>query len=211
MKQIAFGNRQHFSPHPMDKAQLRHYFLNQRQQLSPQQWQHKSQQLCQQLQHWDLFQQAQTVCAYFSHQQEVDLGPLLTLPKVWGFPRCVQKQLVWSTWQRPDPLITDKYGILTPTSQAPQLEPAQVDLILIPTLAGDRQGYRLGYGGGYYDRLFAHPQWQQIPRLGIVFAAALVDRLPVDPWDMPLSGFCSEQGYVWRENWQKKSPPAGGG
>ena len=193
-----------------EKAQLRQYFLNQRQQLLPQQWQQQSQQLCDQLSQWDLFRQAETVCAYFSHRQEVDLSGLFALPKIWGFPRCVQKQLIWSTWQPNDPLMPDQYGILTPVSTAPLLEPNQVDLILVPTLAGDRRGYRLGYGGGYYDRLFAQPDWQAVPKVGIVFATAIIDQLPVDAWDLPLSGFCSEQGYFLRENEQKKSPDLGG-
>jgi 5-formyltetrahydrofolate cyclo-ligase len=190
----------------MDKAQLRRHFLHQRQQLSPQQWQQKSQQLCEQLRQWELFQQAKTVCAYFSTQQEVDLSTLFTLPKIWGFPRCVQKNLIWSTWQLGDSLIPDKYGILTPPSTAPRLEPHRVDLILVPTVAGDRQGYRLGYGGGYYDRLFAQKEWQTIPRVGIVFATAIAEQLPHDPWDLPLSGFCSENGYFLLTNWDEKIP-----
>ena len=190
----------------MDKAQLRRQILSQRQQLSPQQWQQQSQQICEQLRQWELFQQAKTVCAYFSTQQEANLSDLFTVPKIWGFPRCVQKNLIWSTWQVGDPLIPDKYGILIPGSTAALLDPKQVDLILVPTLAGDRQGYRLGYGGGYYDRLFAQKAWQTIPRIGIVFAAAMVEQLPHDPWDLPLSGFCSENGYFLLANQDKKIP-----
>lgn len=194
-----------FNP-SMHKSQLRQHFLTARQSLSDRQWQDQSQQLCDQLRQCDLFQRAKTVGVYFSHQREPDLRPLFTLPKTWGFPRCVGKQLVWSTWQEGDPLTRDRYGILTPTPAAPILSADQVDLILVPTLAGDRQGYRLGYGGGYYDRLFAQPDWRQMPRLGITFAAAMVDRLPVDPWDMSLSGFCLETGYFLLDNAHKKAP-----
>lgn len=184
----------------MDKRQLRQYFLAQRQQLSPPQWQAKSQQLCEHLSQQALFQQAKTVCAYVSYQQEADLSSLFSLPKVWGLPRCVNKQLLWSTWHPKAPLVPDKYGILVPELTAPLLDPTQVDLILVPTLAGDRRGYRLGYGGGYYDRLFAQPLWQAIPRIGIVFAMAIVDYLPADPWDLPLGGLCTEIGYWERED-----------
>jgi 5-formyltetrahydrofolate cyclo-ligase len=73
-----------------------------------------------------------------------------------------------------------------------------VDLLLVPMLGGDRRGYRLGYGAGYYDRLQADPAWATVPSLGICFGAELVERLPVDSWDRPLNGVCTEQELLWQ-------------
>jgi len=69
-----------------------------------------------------------------------------------------------------------------------------VDLMLVPAVACDVRGYRLGYGGGYYDRLFSQPQWQQVPAIGIVFEYARLPSLPKDVWDRPMTGICSESG-----------------
>jgi 5-formyltetrahydrofolate cyclo-ligase len=188
----------------MTKTSLRRRLLSQRLDLSPQQWQSQSLALCQVLQAWPVFQQAQTVLAYFSVRREPDLSSLFTLPKTWGFPVCHHAQLLWFPWQPGDRLSLGPYGIWQPTVQQESLLPPHIDLILVPCLAGDRQGYRLGYGGGYYDRLLAQPQWCQLPTLGIVFASAYGQPLPQDPWDQPLQGFCTELGRHESKNWQLK-------
>ncbi len=140
----------------MDKAQLRQQFLARRRSLPLTEWQQLSYQVCHQLRCLPQFQQANTIAAYFTTQQEPDLSPLFTPAKTWGFPRCVGQQLQWSTWQPGQPLLPGKYGIPMPPLEAPLLDPAHIDLLLIPAVAGDRQGYRLGYGGGFYDRLLAN-------------------------------------------------------
>ena len=68
----------------------------------------------------------------------------------------------------------------------------KVDLIIVPTVACDRAGYRLGYGGGYYDRLLTSPEWQDCPTVGIVFDFAYLESLPSDSWDIKLQYICTE-------------------
>jgi 5-formyltetrahydrofolate cyclo-ligase len=65
-------------------------------------------------------------------------------------------------------------------------------LILVPAVACDSQGYRLGYGGGYYDRLLSSTEWTPKPTIGIVFEFAYLPQLPVDFWDKQLHGVCTE-------------------
>ncbi len=179
----------------MDKKNLRRYYLKQRQTLSLEQWQLKSQQLCENLRQTPLFQRSKTILSYFSIRQEPDLSSLFSLNKNWGFSRCVEQTLVWHRWQPGDPIQTGSYGIQEPHPDCPFVDPQQVDLILVPAVACDRRGYRLGYGGGYYDRLFAEPLWYEIPRLGIIFESAYLAEMPIDPWDIPLSGVCTEKDF----------------
>ena len=179
------------------KQHLRKVLLQQRQALSPKEWREKSNRLCQNLHSLALFQTAQTILTYISVRQEPDLTALFTLEKTWGLPRCVGQQLVWHRWSPAAEfsLQVGKFGILEPHPDTPRLEATQVDLILVPALACDRQGYRLGYGGGFYDRMLSQPVWANKPAIAPIFDQALVPTLPVEPWDQPVSGICTESGW----------------
>ena len=183
------------------KAELRRNIIKQRQSLSEEEYRIKSQAICTNLSNSKLFNQAKTVLAYFSFRQEPDLSYLfldntLDNRKTWGFPRCVDKSLEWHIWQPQDKLIAGKYGIREPHTDLPIINPHQVDLILVPCVACDYQSYRLGYGGGYYDRLLSSPQWNSIPTIGIVFANAYLPEIPVDTWDKQLHSVCTEDSLM---------------
>lgn len=184
----------------MEKAELRRSLLQTRRSLSTEDWQKKSWQICDYLQADPVFQQAQTVLSYFSFRQEPDLNRLLALEKNWGFSRCVEKSLVWHRWYPNLPLRTGAYGILEPHPDASLIEPEAVDLILVPCVGWDDRGYRLGYGGGFYDRLLSAPEWREKVTIGITFAVAHLPALPVDEWDKPLQGICTEKGLLWISN-----------
>ncbi len=160
-------------------------------------WRAKSDRLCVHLQASLPFAQARTVLAYFSFRKEPDLSSLFWHGYRWGFPRCVERSLHWHMWspRSAQQLQKNAYGIDEPLADAPVLSPQDVDLILVPTVACDRQGYRLGYGGGFYDRMLSQPLWAQIPTIGIVFNEAWLPHVPVDPWDRPLQSVCTDAGY----------------
>jgi len=182
---------------PTDKVQLRRLLLKQRQAMSVAEWREKSIRLCQHLERSPFFTSAKTVLAYFSFRQEPDLSSLFTNQRQWGFPRCVDTSLVWHSWKfdQPQPLQKNAYGILEPLPSAPILLPEMVDLIVVPAVACDERGYRLGYGGGYYDRLLGSPQWAAKPTVGVIFDEAFFPQLPTNLWDKQLSGVCTEFGF----------------
>jgi 5-formyltetrahydrofolate cyclo-ligase len=179
------------------KTSLRRQLLQQRQALSSEIWRTQSNQICDHLLDCPQFIAARTVLAYCSHRQEPNLADLFThTDKQWGLPRSIDKSLLWHCWQPSEPLVTGKYDILEPHPESPRLEPDGVDLILVPAVAMDATGYRLGYGGGYYDRLRVNPLWRKIPTIGIVFNFAYMETLPIDPWDLPLDRVCTELGVL---------------
>lgn len=91
-------------------------------------------------------------------------------------------------------LTPDGCGIAAPLAE-PELSPEQLALLLVPALAVDQHGIRLGYGGGYYDRLRCQATWKQRPAL-VVVPEACVSRepLPVNDWDQPFDGWVTEKG-----------------
>lgn len=180
------------------KVELRRTLLKARQSMPLAVWQQNSDRLCNHLQTLPLFARSRTILAYFSFRQEPDLKPLFStgVAKIWGFPRCEGTALIWHACLPEDAGACQlgAYGIREPKPDLPVLSAEQVDLILVPAIACDIQGYRLGYGGGFYDRLLSSPNWHSKPTVGIVFEAARVAALPTDPWDCPLQAVCTEAG-----------------
>ncbi len=180
-----------------DKVKLRRLLLKTRQSMTLDVWKEKSDRLNINLQNSILFNQANTVLAFFSFRQEPDLSLLVrNSQKRWGFPRCVGQSLIWHFWEPGDDVNIGAYGIREPDSEAPMIDIQEVDLILVPCVACDVQGYRLGYGGGYYDRLLSAPGWCKKATIGIVFDFAYLSQLPVDSWDRPLEAVVTENKEV---------------
>ena len=89
--------------------------------------------------------------------------------------------------------VLNRYGILEPPLDAPTLEPDSVQLALVPGLLFTRRGARLGYGGGFYDRLL--PQLR-CPLVGVTRDALLIDALPCDTWDVAMTHIVTESGVL---------------
>ena len=75
------------------------------------------------------------------------------------------------------------------------MRPQQLSLLLVPALAIDATGIRLGYGGGYYDRLRANNDWAKVPAWAVLPSICFSSApLPRDPWDVPFHGWITEFG-----------------
>lgn len=114
-----------------------------------------------------------------------------------ALPAVASDRLRYRPWRPGEPLENDACGLPAPPASAGELDPSRLALLLIPALAIDGQGVRLGYGGGWYDRLRSEPAWRQLPALAVLPQACVVSTLPRDPWDVPLDGWISEAG--WRQ------------
>ena len=157
--------------------------------------------------------QASTVLLYYAVRGEVDTA--LLRAEAWAsgrsvfLPRCrPQEKGRMDIVPCPGPEvlkpgsmgIPEPWGNPVPESLWPDL--LRNTLIVVPALAFDREGYRLGYGGGYYDRLFAAarlsgPEAGRGYRVGLAFAGHVFDRLPRDPWDIPVNALCTEEVFTW--------------
>ena len=138
---------------------------------------------------------------YWPLPGEVDLRSLqallpnqLALPAITAAPGDPAARLVYRPWRGGDPLEPDGCRIPAPLAGAGELPAQALGLLLVPALACDAAGIRLGYGGGWYDRLRADPAWAQVPALAVLPRGCRVEQLPRDPWDVPLQGWIDEDG-----------------
>ena len=106
-----------------------------------------------------------------------DAGVSLALPVVAGRGQ----PLTMRSWSFGAPLVSGVWGIREPSADAPEVFP---DILIVPLLAFDRRGYRLGYGGGFYDRTIARLRTMKpVTAVGIAFAAQQIDEVPTTPRD----------------------------
>ena len=113
------------------------------------------------------------------------------------YPRCLEdRRLSLHVVDALDRLRPGRYGIREPDADAcPVHEVAAVDAALIPGLAWDRAGNRLGRGAGYYDRLLADLEWRGF-RCGLFFSIQEFPAVPHDPWDEPMQAIVTEAEFV---------------
>ena len=91
-----------------------------------------------------------------------------------------------------DPLEPGPFGIMQPAKRHPQVQP---DLVLVPLIAVDAHGTRLGRGKGHYDRALGQLRKTGARLIGVGWAIQKLETvIPKDPWDVPLHGFASPNG-----------------
>lgn len=95
-----------------------------------------------------------------------------------------------------DNLIEDKYGILEPDVDAPCIEPGKLDLIIVPGVGFDRDGGRLGYGAGYYDRYFKKIGEKSIKKLALAYDFQIIDKIPMDEFDKKIDAIITEKETI---------------
>jgi 5-formyltetrahydrofolate cyclo-ligase len=119
-----------------------------------------------------------------------EAGAKLALPVVAG----KGKPLIMRGWTFGGPLASGVWGIREPMPDAPEVDP---DILIVPLLAFDRRGHRLGYGAGYYDMtLTALRARKPVVAIGIGYAAQEVDTVPITPRDARLDLVLTERETI---------------
>lgn len=140
------------------------------------------------------------IAGYAPISSEADPMAILREADARGFP-CVlpsveasASPLTFRRWRPGDPLVDGPHGTRAPGSDAAILMP---QVVIVPLLAFDRAGRRLGYGGGYYDRTLAFLRARgqnSVLAIGLAFSAQETDELPEDAGDQRLDWIVTERG-----------------
>ena len=156
-----------------------------------------SEEVCARLRRLPAFPRAASVVAYLADENEIALGSLLAevaesgrelfLPKNVSGPALIR-------WRLGVPVTVGRGGVLEPSEGVPEIPPSPV-VALLPMVAWDETGTRLGRGGGFYDRLFASGA-EAVVRVGLAYEFQEYPGLPRDPWDVSVHYVITERRIV---------------
>lgn len=142
---------------------------------------------------------AETILLFAGMGLEVDTRPLLEALEGQGkqvcLPRCLPGGAMEARRYDAGRLIRHRYGMLEPDTHCPVVGKSELDLILVPALCYDRRCFRLGRGGGFYDRYLADYSGLTV---GLCREALLCDQVPVDPWDRSVHVVLTEREQFGR-------------
>jgi 5-formyltetrahydrofolate cyclo-ligase len=141
-----------------------------------------------------------SVSGFYPYQAEINALPLLArlVSEGWqtALPVVMAKgaPLTFRAWAPGEPTGRGIWDIHVPLEAAPEIEP---DILLVPMLAFDRRGYRLGYGGGFYDRTLAElRKLKPVVAIGVAYAEQEIAEVPVAGYDEPLDWILTERGVI---------------
>lgn len=188
------------NPADQEKRLLRRMLLEQRKALTPAQRCLLESDIARQVLAMSAYLQAQLVLLYLSTPWEIGTSILvahaLGLGKAVAIPRCYgQGEMDFCLFDDHRKLVPGFHGILEPARETPALKVSEMTgaFCVVPALAADRQGYRLGYGGGYYDRFLLHFPGETAV---LVREETVLEQLPREPFDHPVNWVVTEKRVI---------------
>ena len=172
----------------MDKKELRRYIREQKRHFTPQQLGEMSLSIMSSLLSHSQIQKADTILMYHSLPDEVDthsaLDQLLAMGKKVFLPKVVSDtEMTIHEYTGADSLQpSEPYGILEPTTPELSIINCQLSIAIVPGMAFDKQGHRLGRGKGYYDRFLS--QIPNIYKIGVCFPYQMLESIPSESTDV---------------------------
>jgi len=185
------------SAHQEEKTKLRSLFLAKREALNEALVKDLSCKISQKIFKFLLLQRFTKLAFYMAKGKEVSLskaigkffveGKKVYLPKTWLKERRLTFHRVYSF----SDLVPGPFGLLEPNPKNEEADLGTLEVIFIPGLGFDVKGYRLGYGGGFYDRVLRETSALKV---GVCYSFQLVESLPVEPHDVPVDLIITESG-----------------
>lgn len=148
----------------------------------------------------DLYKNSEMIMIYISFGTEIHNhdfikdalaeGKKIVVPVTFHNPRMMKPSQIFSF----DELEPGYYNILSPKEEYIRyVDKSQIDLIIVPGAVFDKEGYRIGYGGGYYDRFLAD---LRAPKVSFAFEMQLTDEVPKEDFDIPVEYIITEDRFI---------------
>lgn len=167
------------------KQQLRQAIRQQKQAMTPEEIHRRSQLLCRKVLETEAYRNANTIYGYLPFNQEVHTLPLLQQAMADGkqvaLPKCRDGEMRFIRMEDLCHVQRSRFGAPEPIADAPVAEDRNA-LVLMPGLAFDAAGHRMGYGGGYYDRFLSREP--DHPTIALCFDFQLLPHLETEPHDI---------------------------
>ncbi len=185
----------------MEKKTIREEILGNKEEIDKNTLNSYSDSIINTLYNTEYYKSAKTIMTFISFGAEVDTHNFIktsiangkrivvpiTIPKTKG--------LKLSEVLNFDELEIGFYDILTPKEEFIRyVDPSEVDLIIVPGVAFDREGYRIGYGGGYYDRFLA--DLDHVTKISLAFDMQIIEKIPRDHYDIPVNYIITEKEII---------------
>lgn len=185
------------------KSSLRKSMLKKRRSLSNEEVKKKSEIIISRLMDLDVFKKSKTIMVYLSFKNEVDTYELIewcfkhnkSVVAPYNIPS--EKKIIPCKIKNLDDNIqTSSLGVLEPNIQVvKEVDLNNIDLIIVPGVAFDKNRNRLGFGGGYYDR-FLSRRTKSTPAAAICYDFQLVDEVPIGDFDIPMDMIITENNII---------------
>ena len=130
---------------------------------------------------YDIYKSSKHVMLFYPTKYEIDLRELLNDDKNFYLPRVNKKQLDVCQYKQGDELKKSEFNIYEPVSKP--IDTDIIELVIVPALVADNQNYRLGYGGGFYDRFM---KGKNFSTLSVVPKELYMENLPAEEYDIPV-------------------------
>lgn len=184
----------------MDKTSIRNKMKIKLNAMDKITYEHKSYQIAKQLFHTNEWKNAAVIGITVSRFPEVDTWQVIR--KGWAegkamvIPKCYPstKNMKFFQIHEFNQMERVYYGLFEPKeNHATEVKNSDIDLLIVPGLAFTTEGYRIGFGGGYFDRFLMHFQGAN---LSLAFTEQIKEELPIEQYDLPITQIITEQGFI---------------
>ena len=170
---------------------MRAEIIAQRKQLAAAEVEAASRSVCSKIAALPVFQKAKTIGSYCPIHNEIDPSFLPKGNKQWYYPRCEDQHMQFHTITTPADWQSSPLGFLQPRATCASIAANALDVVLVPLVAFNARGYRLGWGKGLYDRCFdflrAKPRLQRPYLIGLAYAWQARETFSPAKWDIRLN------------------------